>query len=84
MPFCAPRTARAGFVAAYLLGRSLQAAQPGHAVAFFTVVLGVPLIVAMIFIVAAEALMPSGTGQGRWMGSAAQCTGSPRWPSGGC
>jgi hypothetical protein len=26
-----------GFVAAYLLGRSLHAAQPGHAVAFFTV-----------------------------------------------
>jgi ubiquinone biosynthesis protein len=53
-----------GFVAAYLLGRSLQAAQPGYAVAFFTVVLGVPLIVAMIFIVAAEALVPSGTGPG--------------------
>ncbi|MFZ0187908.1 MAG: AarF/UbiB family protein [Streptosporangiaceae bacterium] len=53
-----------GFVAAYLLGGSLQAAQPGHAVAFFTVVLGVPLIVAMIFIVAAEALVPSGTGPG--------------------
>ena len=53
-----------GFVVAYLLGRSLQAAQPGHAVAFFTVVFGVPLIVAMIFIVAAEALVPSGTGPG--------------------
>ena len=53
-----------GFVAAYLLGRALHAAQPGHAVAFFTVVLGVPLVVAMIFIVAAEALVPSGTGPG--------------------
>jgi len=53
-----------GFAAAYLLGRSLHAAQPGHAVAFVTVVLGVPLIVAMIFIVAAEALVPSGTGPG--------------------
>jgi ubiquinone biosynthesis protein len=53
-----------GFVAAYLLGRSLQATEPGHAVAFFTVVLGVPLIVAMIFIVGAEALVPSGTGPG--------------------
>ena len=53
-----------GFVVAYLLGRSLQAAQPGHAVAFFTVVFGVPLIVAMIFIVAAEALVPSGAGPG--------------------
>ena len=53
-----------GFVVAYLLGRSLQAAQPGHAVAFFTVVFGVPLIVAMIFIVVAEALVPSGAGPG--------------------
>ena len=53
-----------GFVVAYLLGSSLQAAEPGHAVAFFTVVLGVPLIVAMIVIVAAEVLVPSGTGPG--------------------
>jgi ubiquinone biosynthesis protein len=53
-----------GFVAAYLLGRALQAAEPGHAVAFFTVVFGVPLIVAMIFIVGTEALVPSGTGPG--------------------
>ena len=53
-----------GFVAAYLLGRSLHAAQPGHAVAFITVVLGVPLIVAMIFIVVAEVLVPSGTTPG--------------------
>jgi len=51
-----------GFAAAYLLGRSLRAAQPGHEVVFLTVALGVPLIVAMIFIVAAEALVPSGTG----------------------
>ena len=53
-----------GFVVAYLLGRSLQAAQPGHAVAFFVAVVGVPLVAAMIFIVAAEALVPSGTGPG--------------------
>ena len=51
-----------GFAAAYVLGRSLRAAQPGHEVVFLTVVLGVPLIVAMVFIVAAEALVPSGTG----------------------
>jgi hypothetical protein len=51
-----------GFVAAELLGRSLRAAQPGHLAAFFTVALGVPLIVAMIFIVVAEALVPTGTG----------------------
>ncbi len=50
-----------GFVAALLLGRSLQAAQPGHLVAFVTVVLGIPLIVAMLFIVMAEVLVPSGT-----------------------
>jgi ubiquinone biosynthesis protein len=50
-----------GFVVAYLLGRLLRAAQPGHLAAFFTVALGVPLIVAMIFLVVAEALVPSGT-----------------------
>src|SRR5690348_10163688 len=50
-----------GFIAAELLGRSLRAAQPGHAAAFVTVVLGVPLVVAMLFIVLAEVLVPSGT-----------------------
>jgi ubiquinone biosynthesis protein len=50
-----------GFAAAELLGGALRAAQPGHPAAFFTVAIGVPLIVAMIFIVAAEALVPSGT-----------------------
>src|SRR6516225_10754383 len=49
-----------GFLAAYLLGRSLQAAQPGHQLAFIGVAIGVPLVVAMVFIVAAEALVPSG------------------------
>src|SRR5215468_10483559 len=49
-----------GFLAAYFLGRALQAAQPGHQVAFITVALGVPLVVAMIFLVVAEALVPSG------------------------
>jgi ubiquinone biosynthesis protein len=51
-----------GFAAAEILGRSLRSAQPGHLAAFITVGLGVPLIVAMIFLVAAEALVPSGTG----------------------
>jgi ubiquinone biosynthesis protein len=51
-----------GFAAAYLLGKALRAAQPGHLAAFLTVALGVPLIVAMIFLVVAEALVPSGTG----------------------
>jgi ubiquinone biosynthesis protein len=50
-----------GFAAAYFLGRALRAAQPGHTAAFLTVALGVPLIVAMIYLVAAEALVPSGT-----------------------
>ena len=49
-----------GFLAAYLLGRSLHAAQPGHPVAFVGVAIGVPLVVAMVFIVVAEALVPSG------------------------
>jgi ubiquinone biosynthesis protein len=53
-----------GFAAAVLLGRALRAAQPGHEVAFLTVALGVPLIVAMIVLVAAEALVPTGTGPG--------------------
>src|SRR5690349_23727360 len=50
-----------GFIAAELLGRSLRAAQPGHVAALITVVLGVLLIVAMLFIVLAEVLVPSGT-----------------------
>jgi ubiquinone biosynthesis protein len=67
LPVGAPRALIAGllgFIVAYVLGRSLRAAQPGHAVAFFTVALGVPLIVAMIFIVATEVLVPRGTGPG--------------------
>jgi ubiquinone biosynthesis protein len=51
-----------GFAAAYFLGKALRAAQPGHLAAFITMALGVPLIVAMIFLVVAEALVPSGTG----------------------
>jgi len=50
-----------GFAAAELLVRTLQPVQSGHVAAFLTVVLGVPLIVAMLFIVVAEALVPSGT-----------------------
>jgi ubiquinone biosynthesis protein len=50
-----------GFVAAEILGSALRASQPGHLAAFLTVALGVPLVVAMIFIVVAEALVPSGT-----------------------
>src|SRR6266513_3049966 len=50
-----------GFAAAEILVRTLQPVQSGHVAAFLTVVLGVPLIVAMIFIVAAEVLVPSGT-----------------------
>jgi ubiquinone biosynthesis protein len=50
-----------GFVAADVLVRTLRPVQSGHVAVFLTVVLGVPLIVAMIFIVAAEALVPSGT-----------------------
>ena len=51
-----------GFAAAELFGRWLLPAQTGHVAAFFTVALGIPLVVAMIFIVVAEVLVPSGTG----------------------
>ena len=51
-----------GFVAALIVGQALRATESGHLVAFFSVALGVPLIVAMIFIVAAEALVPTGAG----------------------
>ena len=51
-----------GFVAALIVGRALRATQSGHLAAFFSVALGVPLIVAMIFIVATEALVPTGAG----------------------
>jgi ubiquinone biosynthesis protein len=52
-----------GFAAAVGITQLLQPVQSsGHVVAFITVALGVPLIVAMIFIVVAEALVPTGTG----------------------
>jgi len=50
-----------GYAAALGFGALLRAAQPGHPAAFVTVALGVPLIVALIFIVVAEVLVPSGT-----------------------
>ncbi len=50
-----------GFGASELFGRSLRTAPTGHLAAFLTVSLGVPLIVAMIVIVVAEALVPTGT-----------------------
>jgi ubiquinone biosynthesis protein len=64
LPVGVPRALIAGllgFAVALLVGRWLRAAQPGHAAAFITAALGVPLVVAMVFIVAAEALVPSGT-----------------------
>jgi ubiquinone biosynthesis protein len=63
LPVAAPRVLVAGllgFAVALLAGKALRAAQPGHTVAFITVALGIPLVVAMIFIVVAEALVPSG------------------------
>ena len=51
-----------GFAAAELFGRWLLPGQTGHVAAFLTVALGIPLVVAMIFLVAAEVLFPSGTG----------------------
>jgi ubiquinone biosynthesis protein len=64
LPVGAVRTLVAGllgFVAAYLIGRSLRAVEPGHLPAFFTVALGVPLVVSLLFLVAAEVLVPTGT-----------------------
>jgi len=52
-----------GFAAAVGITQWLQPVQSsGNVVAFITVALGIPLIVAMIFIVVAEALVPTGTG----------------------
>jgi ubiquinone biosynthesis protein len=51
-----------GFAAALIVGQALRATESGHLAVFFSVALGVPLIVAMIFIVAAEALVPTGAG----------------------
>jgi ubiquinone biosynthesis protein len=52
-----------GFAAAVGITQLLQPVQSaGHVAAFITVALGVPLIVAMVFIVVAEALVPTGTG----------------------
>ncbi len=51
-----------GFAAALIVGQALRAAESGHLAVFFSVAIGVPLIVAMIFIVAAEALVPTGAG----------------------
>ncbi len=39
-----------GFVAVLIVGQALRATESGHLVAFFSAALGVPLIVAMIFI----------------------------------
>jgi ubiquinone biosynthesis protein len=51
-----------GFAAAVGITQLVQPVQSsGHVAAFITVALGVPLIVAMIFIVVAEALVPTGT-----------------------
>jgi len=52
-----------GFAAAVGITQVLQPVQTaGHVAAFIIAALGVPLIVAMLFIVVAEALVPTGTG----------------------
>ncbi len=43
------------------LASGLKTSQRGHEATFVTTVLGVPVLVAMIFIVVSEALVPSGT-----------------------
>jgi predicted Na+-dependent transporter len=64
-----------GFLVAYFLGRSLQATQPGHQAAFIGVAIGVPLIVAMVFI---------GRGTGAKRNAAAAVGGHPRHAAGDC
>jgi hypothetical protein len=52
-----------GFAAAVGITQMLQPVQTaGHVAAFIIAALGVPLIVAMLFIVVAEELVPTGTG----------------------
>ena len=50
-----------GAAVAQGLGSGLRTSQRGHEALSFTALLGVPVIVAMIFIVVSEALVPSGT-----------------------
>jgi hypothetical protein len=66
-----------GFAAAELFGRWLLPAHTGQVAAFLTVALGIPLVVAMIFIVAAEVLFPSGTGPSRQTWCATRGARSP-------
>jgi len=65
-----------GFVAALLVGRALRATQSGHLAAFFTVALGVPLIVAMVFIVVAAALGAGSRARGATRRSAGSRSGT--------
>jgi ubiquinone biosynthesis protein len=64
LPVGVLRTLIAGLIGAAVaqgLGSGLQTTQRGHEATFFTLVLAVPLLVAMVFIVVSEALVPSGT-----------------------
>src|ERR1700728_156522 len=64
LPVGTVRTLVAGLIGAAVaqgLANGLQTTQRGHEATFFTTVLGVPLLVAMVFIVVSEALVPSGT-----------------------
>jgi ubiquinone biosynthesis protein len=64
LPVGALRALVAGLIGAGVaqgLGSGLRTTQRGHAALSFTALLGVPVIVAMIFIVVSEALVPSGS-----------------------
>jgi ubiquinone biosynthesis protein len=64
LPVGTLRTLVAGLIGAAVaqgLDNGLQTTQRGHQATFFTVVLGVPVLVAMVFIVVSEALVPAGT-----------------------
>jgi ubiquinone biosynthesis protein len=64
LPVGTVRALVAGLIGAAVgqgLSTGLQTTQRGHAATFFTTILGVPVLVAMVFIVVSEVLVPSGT-----------------------
>jgi ubiquinone biosynthesis protein len=64
LPVGLMRTLAAGVIGGAVaqgVASGLHTTQRGHEATFFTVILGVPVLVAMVFIVVSEALVPSGT-----------------------
>ena len=64
LPVGTLRVIVAGFIGAGVaqgLGSGLRTTERGHAVTFFTVDIAVPVLVAMVFIVVTEVLVPTGS-----------------------